>query len=57
MDYDKTLNDSNFQKSEIGDMKWLTINECLNLIRPYNYEKINELNKINTLLNTYRLSV
>ena len=57
MDYDKTLNDSNFQKSEIGDMKWLTINECLNLIRPYNYEKKNELNKINTLLNTYRLSV
>lgn len=51
------LSMTNYQKSEIGDMKWLTYEECIKYIRPYNVEKINELNKINKMLSIYRLSI
>lgn len=51
------LSMNNYQKSEIGDMKWLTYEECIKYIRPYNVEKINELNKINKMLSIYRLSI
>ena len=40
-----------FQKSEIGDMKWLTFEQCMEKIRCYNSEKINMLKKINNILN------
>jgi len=36
-------------------MKWLTIDECLNLIRPYNLEKIELIKNINKVLNKYSL--
>ena len=29
----------NFQKSEVSKMKWVSLDECLSLIRPYNIEK------------------
>lgn len=40
-----------FQKSEIGDMKWFSFNECLEHIRSYNVEKKIMLIKINNILN------
>ena len=46
-----TLHEDNYQKTEIGDMKWLNYEECLKLIRNYNYEKKNLLKQINNLLN------
>jgi len=53
--YVKSLNDDNYQKSEIGNMKWFTHNSCLDKIRFYNIEKIAILNSINNLLQKYNI--
>ena len=45
----------NFQKSEVSKIAWLSYDEALQKIRPYNLEKKQVLSKINTLLNKYRL--
>ena len=50
-DYRYTYNEKLFQKSEIGNLKWFTYNECLQKIRIYNYEKRIMLSKINNILN------
>ena len=48
---DSTIQTTNsYQETEVGDMKWVTYDEALNIIRPYNLEKINILNKINNFL-------
>jgi len=53
---DSTIQTTNsYQETEVGDMKWVTYDEALNIIRPYNLEKINILNKINNVLIKYRL--
>ena len=44
-----------FQKTEVSDMKWFDLDECLNHIRPYNLEKIDIIKQIDKLLNEYRL--
>ena len=46
---------NNYQDTEVGDMNWFTYEDCLKIIRPYNLEKINILNKINKVLQEYRL--
>ena len=46
---------NNYQDTEVGDMKWFTYEDCLKIIRPYNLEKINILNRINKVLQEYRL--
>lgn len=46
---------TNFQKSEVSQMKWLTFNECLEKIRPYNLERIELINNINKVLHKYSL--
>ena len=46
---------SQYQETEVSDMKWMTINECIKKIRPYNLEKVNILNKVNNVLQRYRL--
>ena len=51
MNYDDTLNENNYQKSEIGDLKWFCFEDCINNIRSYNIEKINMLKKINNIIN------
>jgi hypothetical protein len=48
-------NDSNYQKSEIGNMKWFTYEQCLEKIRFYNIEKINLITSINKLLENYNI--
>ena len=50
MNYNHTLNEKNFQKSEIGDLKWFSYTDCLNNIRYYNTEKKEILEKINKIL-------
>ena len=57
MDKQNTTNIDQFQTSEIGEMKWVTYEEGMNLIRPYNYEKKEEFTKINKLLTTYKISM
>jgi len=53
--YVKSLIDDNYQKSEIGNMKWFTHSSCLEKIRFYNIEKIDILNSINNLLQKYNI--
>ena len=45
----------NFQKSEVSQLKWLTYDECLKHIRPYNLERIEIIKKINKILHKYSL--
>ena len=44
-----------FQKSEVSQTRWCTLEEVLSNIRDYNLEKKNVIIKINSLLNEYRL--
>jgi len=44
-----------YQETEIGDVKWLTYEDCIKIIRPYNLEKLAILKKLNTVLKQYRL--
>ena len=53
--YTHSINNTNFQKSEIGDMDWFTYDKCLEKIRFYNIEKINILKSINILLQKYNI--
>lgn len=47
--------ENNFQKSEVSKVGWLSYNEAIEKIRPYNLEKKEVLKKVNTLLMNYRL--
>ena len=44
-----------YQKSEVSKLKWVTLNEALTFIRPYNLEKIDVIKQIDNLLNEFRL--
>jgi 8-oxo-dGTP pyrophosphatase MutT (NUDIX family) len=44
-----------FQEAEVSEVKWLNYTECIERIRPYNLEKINILDKVNKVLQQYRL--
>jgi hypothetical protein len=45
-----------FQDSEVSDMKWVTYNEAIALIRPYNVERIQVINYIHNCLIQYSIS-
>ncbi len=45
----------NFQKTEVSKIAWLTHQECLHKIRPYNLEKKDILNKIHNVLRNYSI--
>jgi len=51
----KNITPDKFQKSEVSDMRWLTLDECLSIIRPYNLEKLQVIKDINNVLDRYRL--
>jgi 8-oxo-dGTP pyrophosphatase MutT (NUDIX family) len=42
-----------YQKSEVSKLGWFTIEECLNIIRPYNLEKKDILNRVHNILKKY----
>ena len=44
-----------YQKSEVSEMKWFLLEECIDKIRDYNVEKIDMITKINKLLEKYKL--
>lgn len=50
MNYEDTLYNAKFQKSEIGNMKWCNYEECLTMIRHYNIEKKHVINCVNELI-------
>ena len=39
MNYENTIDTTNYQKSEVSKLQWKTYNECIKCIRPYNTEK------------------
>ena len=45
----------NYQKSEIGCVKWGTISECVDRIRPYHLEKKQLITNINNVLEEYSI--
>jgi len=44
-----------YQETEVSDVKWMSLEECNKKIRPYNLEKLSILNKVNKVLQQYRL--
>lgn len=44
-----------FQRTEVSSVRWVSQREAINLIRPYNLEKIQVLEKVHALLSKYRL--
>jgi 8-oxo-dGTP pyrophosphatase MutT (NUDIX family) len=50
MPYDNTLYKAKFQKSEIGNMKWCSYEQCVSLIRDYNIEKLYVIKCVNELI-------
>ena len=50
-------NDINFQKIEISDAKWMTVEEMYIAIRPYHLERLKIIDKINKLLNKYSVYI
>lgn len=46
---------SGFQNSEVSDMKWMTKEECMKKIRPYNIEKKDILNKVSLIMENYTI--
>ena len=55
MDYKHTINTKNFQKSEIGNMKWFKIYDAIKHIRPYNKEKIDLIKRVDNLIKNNRV--
>ena len=50
MKYEDTLSNNNFDNTEISLMEWKTYQECIDIIRPYNYEKIKMITRIENTL-------
>lgn len=50
-----TVDITNYQHSEVKNVKWLSFNECLKKIRTYHYNKKSNLDKIYKLINTLNL--
>jgi hypothetical protein len=44
---------STFERSEVSKLKWLSYDECVNKIRPYNIEKTKMLQKLHSILATF----
>ncbi|ANS04219.1 hypothetical protein [uncultured Mediterranean phage] len=45
-------NMNNFQRSEVSNMRWCALQECLKLIRPYNLEKKKIIRNIHHIINS-----
>lgn len=53
MHYNNSLNTTNFERSEVSAMKWMSFDDCIISIRPYNIEKKRMLGCINTTIELY----
>lgn len=45
----------NFQKCEVSKMRWMTLDECIEAIRPYNLERIELIKNIDKILHKYSI--
>lgn len=48
---------NDYQKTEVSQVKWVTYDEAMNMIRPYNLEKKEVLTRANDLLKNYRICI
>jgi len=55
MDIKENIPTEMYQKSEVSEMNWFTLEDCIDKIRDYNIEKIDMIKKINKLLEKYKL--
>jgi ADP-ribose pyrophosphatase YjhB (NUDIX family) len=55
MNYEDTLIETNFQKTEVSCILWKTIEDCIESIRPYNIEKKSLIMNIDNALNNYSI--
>tara|TARA_A100001015_G_scaffold305803_1_gene399086 strand:- start:2865 stop:3668 length:804 start_codon:yes stop_codon:yes gene_type:complete len=55
MNYENTLNDTNFEKSEVSKMEWKNFENCLLSIRSYNIEKKRILSNIYKCINENKI--
>lgn len=53
MNYEDTLVDTDFQKTEVSCLSWKTVEECIDDIRPYNMEKKSLIKDIDDSLQYY----
>jgi 8-oxo-dGTP pyrophosphatase MutT (NUDIX family) len=51
----ETSVETRIQQSEVSDLKWLTLKECLNKIRSYNLEKMILIKNVEKVLHKYSL--
>ena len=51
-----TINMNNYEKSEVSCMEWMSFERCIQVIRPYNLEKLDTMNKINHTLTSFQIS-
>jgi 8-oxo-dGTP pyrophosphatase MutT (NUDIX family) len=49
-------NEPDYQKSEVSKIKWFCYHDAINIMRPYNLEKKEILDRVNTLIKEYRIS-
>lgn len=55
MTYETSFDTHRFDKGEVSAMKWVSFDEAMLLIRPYNVEKKNVLEQIERVLSTYKV--
>ena len=55
IDYTDSLQKHKFEHSEVSDIGWKTIDECIACIRPYNLEKKTIICKIHTCLTSHTI--
>ena len=55
MNFEDTINVDNYQRSEVSKMDWAPIGRCLEMIRPYNLEKIRIITNVDKCLKKYRI--
>ena len=53
--YNKTIDITSFEKSEVSKMGWFTMDEALDVIRTYNMEKKNLLKIVYNVINKYKI--
>ena len=53
--YSKYKEENKFQKSEVSKLNWMTLDDAVKAIRPYNLERIDLLKNIDKVLHKYSL--
>lgn len=55
MEVKNTVDMNNYQRSEVSKMVWATLDQCEDMIRPYNLEKIRLITNVDKCLKKYKI--